>query len=345
MTRAMGSDFHLPLGLLAARKKKNLPRDRTFLASGRACLKAIITAEELAGKTVLLPAYLCDSVLLPFKEKKVKMIFYRVNHQLIIDRDDLFEKIKKEKPDAVVIIHYFGWIQPRVETIIKRMRKQRPNCVVIEDLVQSYLTSYQPRGDYWFNSYRKFLPVADGAFVAGKKKIGQPAESAASGVRLMAMLLKNMPCMKQVAWRLFRNHEQREVNRGIRSMSRFSRYIIKRVDEEAVKNIRRNNYQHLALLFAKEAGKETDIPVLFPKLPDGVCPLGLPIIVKNRDAVQQRLIRKKIYCPVHWDLPADINKKKFPVSHAVSEHILTIPIDQRYTKEDMEWIAQCLKKI
>lgn len=345
MTRAIGSDFHLPPGLLTARKKKNLPTDRTFLASGRACLKVIITAEELAGKTVLLPAYLCDSVLLPFKEKKVKMVFYRVNHQLIIDQKDLFEKIKKEKPDAVVIIHYFGWIQPRVETIIKRMRKQSPNCVVIEDLVQSYLTSYQPRGDYWFNSYRKFLPVADGAFVTGKKKVGEPAESAASGVRLMAMLLKNMPGMKSLARRLFQTYEHRGVNRGISSMSWFSRYIIKRVDENAVKNIRRKNYQHLARLLTKEAGKETDIPVLFPKLPEGVCPLGLPVIVKDRDAVRRRLIQQKIYCPVHWDLPTDISKKKFPVSHVVSEHIFTIPIDQRYTKEDMERIARCLKKI
>ncbi len=343
MTRAIGSDFHLPLGLLTARKKKNLPTDRTFLASGRACLKVIITAEELTGKTVLLPTYLCDSVLLPFKEKKIKTVFYRVNRQLSMDQGDLFEKIKKEKPGAVVMIHYFGWIQPRIEAVIKRIRKQHPDCVIIEDLVQSYLTTYRPNGDYWFNSYRKFLPVADGAFVAGKKKIPQPAERAASGVRLMAMLLKNMPGMKSLVRRLFQTYEHRGVNKGISSISWFSRYIIKRVDENAVKNIRRKNYQCLALLLAKEAGEETDIPMLFPKLPDSVCPLGLPVIVKDRDAVRRRLIQKKIYCPVHWDLPADISKKKFPVSHAISEHILTLPIDQRYTERDMKRIVQCLK--
>lgn len=340
MTRAIGSDFHLPLGLVTAQKKKNLPADRTFLASGRACLKAIITAEELAGKTVLLPAYLCDSVLPPFEEKKIKAVFYRVNRQLGIDQNDLFEKIKKEKPGAAVMIHYFGWIQPRIEAVIKRIRKQHPDCVIIEDLVQSYLTTYRPSGDYWFNSYRKFLPVADGAFVGGKKKIPPPAERAASGVRLMAMLLKNMPGVKSLARRLFQTYEHRGVNKGISSMSWFSRYIIKRVDENAVKNIRRKNYQHLARRLAHE-----DIQLLFPELPEAVCPLGLPVIVKDRDAVRRRLIQEKIYCPVHWNLPAGISKKKFPVSHAVSEHILTIPIDQRYTEKDMERIARCLKKI
>ena len=336
--KPIGSDFHLPLGILAARKKKNLPMKQTYLASGRACLKAVIVVEH--PKTVLLPAYLCDSVLMPFKEKNIKMVFYRVTNQLGIDETDLFAKIKKEKPDMIVIIHYFGWIQPAVEKILQRIRKLHQACIIVEDIVQSYLTTYQPSGDYWFNSYRKFLPVADGAFVGGKKMIQQPKETASSGVRKIALLLKKVPGMNKAARKLFKTYEHNKVNKGVQAMSGFSRRIVEWVDETAVKKIRRRNYQYLAT----RLGQETDIRLLFPNLPEGVCPLGLPVMVKNREEVCATLINQKIYCPVHWELPADISKKEFPVSHEISTHILTIPIDQRYTEKDMERIVQCLKK-
>ena len=343
MTRESGSDFHLPLGLVVSGKKTVWSTGQTLLASGRACLKAIIRQESLAEKTILIPAYLCDSVLLPLQQENMRIIFYTVTKKLEIDEKDLLKKIKKENPSAVLIIHYFGWIQPNIQTICAEIKKQtKQQCIIIEDLVQTYLTEYSPSGDYWFNSYRKFLPVADGAFLGGKK-IPTPLPCFPAA-RILALLLKNSRALKPLYRALFTHHEQKAVNgKKVEGMSRFSKYVLARINESAVKNIRRANYEYLA----QRLGAETTVKMFHQKLPAMVCPLGLPIIAKNRntrDALQKYLIGQRIYCPVHWKLPPEIRKKEFPESHAVSEQILTIPIDQRYTQKDMERIAQCLKK-
>lgn len=89
---------------------------------------------------------------------------------------------------------------------------------------------------------------------------------------------------------------------------------------------------------------EVEIKPIFKKLPLGVCPLGFPIIVENRNELKNKLIENMIYPPIHWELPDAINRRHFPLSWYISEHILTIPIDQRYTEKEMEYILKILIK-
>lgn len=57
------------------------------------------------------------------------------------------------------------------------------------------------------------------------------------------------------------------------------------------------------------------------------------------------LIKNRIYPPIHWKLPKEVYRKKFPVSWRISEHILPLSIDQRYGAGDMDFIADTLSKI
>jgi dTDP-4-amino-4,6-dideoxygalactose transaminase len=85
-------------------------------------------------------------------------------------------------------------------------------------------------------------------------------------------------------------------------------------------------------------------PPFYRKLPAGVCPLGFPILAKDRDGLKKMLIKNRIYPPIHWKLPSEVDKEEFSASWQISKHILTIPIDQRYKTEDMQFVADTIGK-
>ena len=70
--------------------------------------------------------------------------------------------------------------------------------------------------------------------------------------------------------------------------------------------------------------------------------LYLPILIENRDSVQRELIRRRFYCPAAiWPEPPEA-AGICPVSHYVTEHMLSILCDQRYTEADMDLLADNL---
>lgn len=68
-------------------------------------------------------------------------------------------------------------------------------------------------------------------------------------------------------------------------------------------------------------------------------PLALPIYAAQRDMLRSLLIKRNVYCAVHWPLghPAAYGDSRW-----IGEHILSLPLDQRYQKEDMEYLLDCL---
>ncbi len=71
----------------------------------------------------------------------------------------------------------------------------------------------------------------------------------------------------------------------------------------------------------------------------------LPILIENRDAVQRELIRRKLYLPAAiWPEPPE-TAGVCPVSRYVTEHMLSVLCDQRYTEADMDYQADNLIEI
>lgn len=340
MTREIGSDFEINFGLFFGKKRNNILRNSILLSSGRDCISYLIKSLELGEKSyVLLPSYLCESVLVPFGKFGVKYGFYKVDGNLRIVLNDLKRKLEKNKPDLLFVIHYFGVEQPKIGEIKRLCEKNEVKLV--EDQVQSFLSSYPVAGDYMFNSYRKFLPVPDGAFLLGNfdRKIGleKPNKSYVK-TRLYAGLLKNFGFMKPFWKKRFVNSEEYLIDLGgLNKMSRISKYLLNRIDFRAIVERRRKNYLYLV-------NKLRDVGFLYPEISKSVCPLGCPILVDDRDEVRKILIKNKIYCPVHWKLPSDVDREEFRDSWRVSDSILTIPIDQRYGLKDMKRIVDVLSK-
>jgi hypothetical protein len=78
------------------------------------------------------------------------------------------------------------------------------------------------------------------------------------------------------------------------------------------------------------------------QLKPDIVPLGLPICLENRDNIREKLKVKGIFCPIHWQLPQDVDPRYFPDAFALSQEILTLPVDQRYGSTEMQYLMKSL---
>ena len=132
----LGGEFYLDLNTLS---EKNHSVDAClsgeqplYFDSGRSALR--FAARSLRPGTILLPEYICDSVITAFSGHTLR--FYRLTPSLEIVMDDLLSKLNGEV-SAVFLMHYFGAVQPRAILEQLEAARRRRNYARLKDaLVQ-----------------------------------------------------------------------------------------------------------------------------------------------------------------------------------------------------------------
>ena len=354
--KEIGSDFQFPFRALAGPRFEGLRVEAgvetAYLASGRDALHWIVLSLSIQpGSRVLLPSYLCDEVIAPFLAHDLDVEFYGVTRDLRVDATDLGNRLTSGTR-AVLYIHYFGF---ETDFPWKLVASMAPRAVVIEDASHSCLSRFgdsQARGDIWFASYRKLLPLPDGAVVgwaARGPRVVQPSKTrvslgyvAAVGYRCIGAMFKSLWLLRPGLFpkRVFRQFflwSKRRLERYPKPapMSIVSRGLLKRMDIGRIVETRRRNFNHLL----SALGDSEDVRPLYSSLPEGICPLGFPVLAEDRPRLMQHLIENKVYPPVHWELPDAVSRKEFADAWHVSDRILTLPVDQRYNEADMARIA------
>lgn len=84
--------------------------------------------------------------------------------------------------------------------------------------------------------------------------------------------------------------------------------------------------------------------LIFNTLNDNEVPLYCPILCEEREKVQSVLALNNIYAPVIWH-KAECSPVVDEDADYVYDHILCIPVDQRYDSDDMERIVTVLGRI
>jgi dTDP-4-amino-4,6-dideoxygalactose transaminase len=291
---------------------------RYLLSSARAGLSYIIDLLDLnTDNKILLPSYIGindkegSGVFDPISAKKVGYEFYRLNKDLSIDMDDLCEKIKDSSIRAVLLIHYFGFVQCDLEKIVKICKKN--NLYLIEDCAHAFMSKYNNKcvgkfGDVSFFSLHKYLPITDGgALVINNDKIKDP----------------------QITDHFISEKTLR---------------LLYQYDMKLINQVRRKNYKFLS----KKIEQISGLDILYKNLPSGIVPLNFPVIVKNknRDDIYFKLLDKGIETTaLYYRIIEQIDERQFPISHYVSDHILNLPIHQDITQKDIKYMTKELKEI
>ncbi len=311
-----------------------------YMNSGRSATRLL--GSMLHGKKILLPSYICDSVIDVFKNK-FEICFYDVDKNLNIDVSDLIKKLSCDV-DIVYLMHYFGKVQESRALSVIKENKEKWHYTIIEDTTHSIFSNAITIGDYCICSLRKWFPISDGAVLYSKKgldalKIDDLPRKVAYP-KIDAMMMK----YNQIHRNVFSNSTYREIfvteeeriNQEVDNyrMSEISELLLRCRSIKALKQKRKSNYNYL-----RNNLPDNLEPVL--DLASDEIPLTLPIYLRDRNCLRKYLIENNIYCAVHWPVnEAELLKKKRIVE--MSESMLSLPIDQRYDKEHMDYLISIL---
>ena len=335
----IGGEFPIAVTdiLNASVKYSEIPGVYTY-SSGRAALYQILKflKKEKGVNNILLPDYLCSSVLVPVKVLGLDYTFYPIDEHLELEQSSFANLYNKDT--AVLVINYFGL--KNLTAQIQTLRLLDENAIIIEDDVQAYYEFKKPLGDvdFKFTSLRKTFAVPDGGLVKTKYTLSKSEVHNTFGqYKAAAALLKSMRegnFNDSIYLEMFEKGESlidEELECG---MSLVAEKLYAFMDEERVKVRRLNNAKYLMELLGKMG-----IKPFLPLIEDHV-PLFIPVTLQNRDAVRKAMFQKEIFCPVHWPSEGmDLNRGKM-----MTETELSLIIDQRYGRKDMEAIAAILKK-
>jgi len=124
---------------------------------------------------LLVPAYIGFSsregsgVFDPIRESGIKFCFYKINKDLYIEMGDLRERLLKNKEGALLIIHYFGFIDPNYSEV-KKLAKDL-GYIIVEDYAHglfTFLCGVDRDFDYALFSLHKMLPYKKGGMLLSK---------------------------------------------------------------------------------------------------------------------------------------------------------------------------------
>jgi len=313
--------------------------------SGRGAISLMLKEVEAKVKTILLPAYICDSVILPFIEQGYKCYFYDIGNNLTpsLKRIEAYDSIG-------IFLHmgYYGFSTNNSLSDVVKLFKAN-STIIVEDITHTVLSDYRRfnENDYYVASLRKWMGLPSGGFIASKKLIScRPKRNDTfADIRKEALQVKarymngNDKRLKKQYLDLFTKAEKfLENDLAPYDIDALSKELISALDVKKLIEKRQFNFK---LLADGLKGLEYIEPV-FDGLPENICPLSFPVYIKEkRNAIRQKLIEQKIYCPIHWPVPEQIDDLKN--TGKIYSTALSIPCDQRYGASDMERVVEAIQ--
>ncbi|WP_434304817.1 DegT/DnrJ/EryC1/StrS family aminotransferase [Clostridium botulinum] len=134
--KPIGGEFWFQSSVLDSNQDNFKGLNAVFLSGGQDALRFII--EDISFENdeyILMPSYLCPTILHNFKRKNINFIFYEIDEELSINLKDIENKINNYKVKAVFFIDYFGFYH-NDNTIDFLKKLQRKGVILIEDAVQ-----------------------------------------------------------------------------------------------------------------------------------------------------------------------------------------------------------------
>ena len=305
-------------------------------------IKEILLNRQI--KNVYMPSYCCESMIEPFIKNEINVLFYDVYFK---KGEGIQYDIDLEvETDLFFAISYFGIEAFQHDSILKLLKEK--GTIIIEDITHRLLNddAHSVYSDYIIASLRKWFPISTGGYIAKKdsqlkikpfKTSNHLVEKNFYAMEQKTKYLRGEAVSKDEYLDIMDDFEQdiEQVDYEYKMDDR-SLNILKQINIEQLKRKRRHNAAYLYEGIKNIPGVNMLVPhASFDKF----TPLFLPIMLEEtkRDDLRASLIQNNIYCPVHWP------KTKMNSSQ-ISNHELSLICDQRYTKEDMEFIKKSINE-
>lgn len=324
-----------------------------LLCSGREAIEAALIdierREIVKRKVCLLPRYTCDTVIIPFKKHGWELHFFSVNQGLRPDKQQFKQLLQKFVPSVLLVHTYYG-----VDTFSEVrdcIREQKEKGIVyIEDMTQSLpaLPALAADGlaDYYVGSLRKWFAIPDGAFLASGHRLNVFLEGEKrtflelklGAQRLKGQYIQGEDGVRKEDFLKMNGAAEKFLyeDRKVCGVSDFTRDRMRRLN--VIRNFEQRK-ENASFLYKVVQSLRRIKAVLNMK---DRSPLYVPVYTEQRDGLQEYLKRKNIFAPVLWPVPEQVKGDMDDEVKFIFENLLALPCDQRYGRNDMEKIAQCL---
>ena len=329
------------------------------------------------GARVLAPSYICRAAIDPLIAYGVEVDFYPVTRDCSIDIRDLEGRIKPGTA-AVLIVHYFGFPQPLLD--LRRVCDAH-GLALIEDCAHVLSGEVDGKslgtiGDAAVFSWRKFLPIYDGAELVINRPVRQAAiqwtsEGGLFTLKVAANMLDaslgrtNQPLLKldyrgiragEVMFRKCANWHlrkspmmQAETTTSVFDMqcvnwpmSRLSRWTRRHSNIGSIIAARRRNYETLL----EELSSMKHVRPLFSRLPSTICPWVFPVLFADLTDAHVSLRRRGIPA-VTWGgvRHPQTGPGKFTDTDFLYENLVFLPVHQCLRDRDVVNIVRTAKEL
>ena len=287
------------------------------LNSARNALRFLLRARKI--RSIWLPRLLCEVIEEACRAENVEIRYYPVDATL---RPVFLPEIART--EWVYLINYYGQYQK------SEICEWAEQFHLILDNVQAFYTKPLDGLDTVYTC-RKFFGVPDGAYLYTESVLPEELEQDSSCTRL-EYLMGRFEHSANAFYGAYQQHEEQLGTLPIRWMSKGTHNLLRTIDYERAKHARENNFAYLHKGFGA-------VNRLNVRLPEG--PYMYPLWLQNGAEIRKRLQTEKIYIPILW--PNVL--KSLPeteAEHQLAENILPLPVDQRYTENDMKRVLQAV---
>lgn len=277
--------------------------------------------ESLKIRKVFLPEYICPVVFEIVQKCNVDYETYPLNENL----SPLYLPQLKDN-EYFLYVNFWGIQEIMSRNLIKHFGKR-----LILDLTQAFF--FQPPEEIIaFNSVRKFVGTPDGSFLFGGFTLDLPQQESAPYCQHLLMRAegeteKGFPCFQENSRKMDSWIPQR--------MSQLTEKILGSISLEKIKYNRQRNFKIIASML------NGCNQFSFPDLTENCVPLCYPFLCEMGDGLKNYLIQHRIYIPTYWN---GIENYITPSSNVQywTHNMVCLPIDQNYTKEQIEFVAKTI---
>lgn len=321
MNTAIGGYFELEP---AAREGRGYPHQAAaHLNTGRNALEYIFATLGPIRK-VYIPYFTCDVVLEPFEKLRVPYERYRINRDL-----ELAEPLALADGEYLLYTNYYG-----IKDAYVRELYACHGSRLIVDNAQALLMPPIP-GCMMAYSPRKFIGTADGGLAYPDVREITPQFPEDSSAGRMDHLYLRKQYGPQAGYAAFKENSSKLAGQPVRRMSPETRETISHIDFDALKAARRDNFSRLHAALARSNRLN------IPDMSAFAAPLVYPYYTDDT-ALKSQLISEQVFVATYWPNVFDWCQPG-DEEYKLAEHIVCLPIDQRYRGEDMDRILSLIQ--
>lgn len=297
--------------------------------SGRQALSLL--SAHLRGEgfeRIIFPTHHCESMIDPFLQDGWQITWALVSKPWTMVPPT--RAVSDPSRTLIYSLSFFG-VPESVEWLTWVTSQRAAGARVVSDETHRVGGVWMKAADHYVASFRKMLPVPDGAVLTGMD--GQLSEPGEQGkVRWEAMMLKRRqlatgePRTYLDAFASAESITERDVRPA--SASAQTHELLSALNVEELRRRRRANAD--ALNAALEDSRFI-VTTLAADVPSHVVLEG-----PGSENLRKHLIARDVFAPVHWP------RSQVEVPDGWRTDILSIPVDHRYTTKDMERVAEII---